>query len=81
MRLEQSKLNPLGEFLLSIPDDGIVLSRENLETLGRVFQHGGLVAESHNEVLDLLYSFSEWYKLTSIEKVDNYYILRKINGN
>jgi hypothetical protein len=80
MRLETSTINPLATFLGSIPESGLLLDRNNLEKIGKVFQTGGIIAETYKEVAELIVQFQEWYGMISIDQVDGKHILRKIDG-
>ncbi len=80
MRLEESTFNPLTTFLGNIPESGLTLDRNALEAIGKLFQLGGIVAESYKEVAGLLVQFQEWYGMISIEAENGKHILRKTNG-
>ena len=80
MRLEESTFNPLAVFFGSIPESGLTLDRSSLEAIGKLFQLGGIVAETYREVAEILVQFQEWYGMITIEAENGKHILRKTNG-
>ncbi len=81
MRIEDPKLYPLEAFLDWIPKDGIVLSKEVLTNIATFFNLGGVVCETHQEVVDCLHNMYKWYNVIDLETDNNSNItLRKLNG-
>lgn len=81
MRIETPSFNPLVKFFELIPEEGIKLTRDNLERIGSLFNTGGIIAETYREVIVILLQFQEWYGLISVNTDENgSYILRKTNG-
>ena len=82
MRIEDPKLYPLEAFLDWIPNEGVVLSKDVLINIARFFNLGGVVCETHKELLDCLHYLYDWYNIIELETDENSNItLRKSNGN
>lgn len=63
MRLEESKINPLKDFLNSLvkaPEEWITLNSNNLPIMALYFNSGGVVCETHDEVVQILKLLAEY---------------------
>ena len=63
MRINESKINPLKDFLKSLadsPDDWINLNSNNISIISLYFNSGGVVFETHEEVVKGLEILAEY---------------------
>jgi hypothetical protein len=80
MRIEDPKLYPLEAFLDWIPDAGISITKEVLTNIATFFNLGGVICETHDEVVDCLEYLRKWYNIIELEANNHELILRKANG-
>lgn len=72
MRLEPTGINPLKDFLKSLvkhDEDWVLLTSNNLPVIALFFNSGGIICETHEEVIKVLHILAETTKL--IEITDN----------
>lgn len=67
MRVEPPKLFPLESFLDWIPEEGVLLTKEALTHIAAFFNIGGVICETHTEVLDCIGHLYEWYEVIDLE--------------
>ncbi len=79
MYLRESGLNPLPQLLDILKEDTrLFLSNEILTSLGTIFFAGGVVAETFEDVINILKYIEEWYGIWKLETIDNkQYLIRE----
>ena len=63
MRLEESRINPLKDFLTSLvkaPEEWITLNTNNIPIMALFFNSGGVICETHEELVQILKVLSEY---------------------
>lgn len=80
MRLSDSTYNPLPALFEIIGEAGIPITRSTITSIAKLFNAGGVVAETEKELLVLINFFIESYGLLEIVIIDNIHYLRKVNG-
>ena len=69
MRLESSQTNPLPEFLNSLlkhDEDAVLLTSNNLPVIALYLNSGGVICETHDEVVKVLHILAESTNLIEI---------------
>ena len=59
MRIAPSDINPLGDILRSIPEEGAIVNENSLANLALFLNSGGITCQTHEEVVLCLTQLAE----------------------
>lgn len=81
MKLKDTSYNPLPDLFDLVGYSGIMLTNSTISSIAKVFNAGGIIAETEKELLTLIHLFIDYYGLLEFVKIDNIHYLRKVHGS